>query len=363
MVKGMVVGLENTPLGPGEYQPTMRPEMTRHISTPSLGKRGIADHFHPFRSSVSRGGSSPTGQIRGGMHTPYSIDAAWSSGDSGLLYDESRSLSRESGTIFHDHDRRQPYRLNRAETPGSYIGPANIFSPVRFDGGKGQIRPVSFPKAPLDICPVRPAGETYVVKHSITEKRLVEPRIFPGERFEYNVKREPKVPRVIAEIPFAKRPVSPMRERLKDRHYTVATPASSEASRSSSRPANTKDVNGLSQNSVVSRMSSVTGTGGRRYKDPYEGKITKVKLGSRTSRYGGALIFDGSSYDKLRKPPPTNLTPATISKRAGANTFAHMLTVRQGQLPGRQPKVGSLISDKIKRFRADAVGSRDYLGN
>jgi hypothetical protein len=95
------------------------------------------------------------------------------------------------------------------------------------------------------------------------------------------------------------------------------------------------------------------------------GKVTKVKLGSRTSRYGGALVFDSSSYDKFRKAPPVNLSPAVISKHAGANMFAHMLTIKQGQMPrGGAPRVGSLISDKVKRFRTvDAGDSRDTYGN
>jgi len=362
MVKGMVIGIDNTPLGPGEYQPGMRPEMARHISTPSLGVRGMgADHFHPFRSGGSRGRSSPTGQIRGKIATPYSIDAAWSTGDASVWAEENRSLARESGTIFHDHDKRQHYRLDGPDTPGSYIGPSSIYEPVRFDGGKGMIRPVTFSKAPWDICPSRQAGETYAVKHDVVEKRLVEPRIFPGERFKYNVKREPKVPRMEASIPFAKRPVSPLRQKHTEGHVTVATPASSLAgSRAPTASPIRPMANGLSQGSMVSGMSGATAVS--RWDT---GKVTKVKLGSRTSRYGGALVFDSSSYDKLRKPPPVNLSPAVISKRAGANMFAHMLTVKQGQMPsGGAPRVGSLISDKVKRFRTvDAGDSRDTYGN
>lgn len=340
-VKGMVVSVENTPLGPGEYNPGMRPNTSRHVSTPSLGKRSVADSFKPFRSTVSRGG----------IDAPYSIDS-YSAHDPESLARENRSLSRESSTIFHDTDRRQPYRLDRAETPGSYVGPSNIFSPVRFDGGKGQIRPVTFPQAPLDICPVTPAGETYAVNYSVVERKLIEPKIFPGERFSYNKKRQPKIPRVETQIPFAKRPVSPFRERQREQHITIATPAGSIAASEGRRN------RGLAQGSSVSDLTTPQVRAKAK-----AGTVTKMKLGSRTSRFGGALIFDASSYDRLRKAPPLALTPGTIARKAKVNPFRDMLTVRHGILPQSlsQPSVGSLISEKIKRVRG--MSSRDSFGN
>jgi len=39
--------IDNLPLGPGEYSPTIQ---NRHISTPSLAP----SHFSPFKSSISR---------------------------------------------------------------------------------------------------------------------------------------------------------------------------------------------------------------------------------------------------------------------------------------------------------------------
>ena len=92
-VKGMLLPIENSSLGPAEYSPHMIPQMTKHVGTPSLGKRGKPDNFHPFRSSVSRGGSSPTGRIRGGIASEYSITDDRSMGS--LAQGSSKSLTGE----------------------------------------------------------------------------------------------------------------------------------------------------------------------------------------------------------------------------------------------------------------------------
>jgi len=358
IVKDMIISSENASLGPGEYKPGLRPEMTRHISTPSLGRRSMADHFHPFRSSISRGGGSPTGKIRGGVMTPYSITAEGSMDSLGSLGARS-SASRESATIFNDHDRRQPYRL-RAETPGSYLGPEDILNPTHFDRGVTPVTSVTFPKAPLDICPITKAGPSYLYSVDPIKKSLQTPRIFPGERFSYNIKREQKVPRMEVEIPFSKPPITSFRSRLKDKHITVATPSSMVAQHQSER---------LEMQSRDQSMDQVQIQKQRQEQIiPEPSPIKKVKLSSRTSRYGGALKFDASSYNKYRKPPPETLSPSIITKRAGANLFQNILTVRrQPRVPST--RVGSLVSERVKKYNelygdsVDPYTSKDMYGN
>ena len=136
--KGMVVSIENTPIGPGEYNAPLRPHVSRHISTPNLGKRhnnSLVDMYHPFRSNISRGGNSPTGVIRGKEMTPYSIANEISISSNMDL----SSFQSGSKSIYNDHDRKQPYIMDeRAMTPSTYLGHEDVLNPKSTYVGKTQ---------------------------------------------------------------------------------------------------------------------------------------------------------------------------------------------------------------------------------
>ena len=76
---GHVVGKDNRVLGPGEYTPAMPTSSRKHISGPALGgSRGLADHFHPFKSllGITRPSQSSNNKIHkrgGGMLKRYVI--------------------------------------------------------------------------------------------------------------------------------------------------------------------------------------------------------------------------------------------------------------------------------------------------
>lgn len=323
--KGMVISIDNTPIGPGEYNPPLRPNLQRHISTPTLGKRNIVDMHHPFRSPISRNG------IRSA--TPYSI-----ANDISL-----NSMELEEPSV---------------ETVGSYLGHDDILKPKSSYGGKTKVTAIVIDRAIRELNPTRAAGPSHFPIYTKTEKRLLPVKIGNGERFSYNVKRKKKKPRKEPEIPFSKRPVSPWRQQKLEHklmenavHYggvdaALSIASSLSAERSQSPPTFTSQIHAR------------------------QALITKPKLGSRAARFGAPPKFDDTTYKRTKKPMPLNISPGVIDRSIKADLFLKFLTARRE--PRFKPKgMPSLVADKLKRHgisSAQPQGNQnntygDYLGN
>jgi len=336
----MVVSIDNTPIGPGEYSPPLRPHVSRHISTPKLGSRhnnSLVDMHHPFRSNISRGGNSPTGIIRGKEMTPYSIANEISISSNMDL----SSFQSGSKSMYNDHDRKQPYIMDeRVMTPSTYLGYEDILFPKSTYGGKTKVQNIVIEKALRALNPTRAAGPSYFPLYESTEKRLQAAVIPDGERFSYNKKRKKKKPRKEVEIPYSKRPMSPWRQqklqqKLLDNSVQYGGESSvlsitSTLSAERAQSPNTSSLN-MNNNNQDAKVA-----------------IFKPKLGSRAARFGAVPKFDASTYDRTKKPRPLTISPGTLSKEIKADLFMKFLTARRE--PRFKPKgVPSLVGDKLKR--------------
>lgn len=278
-----VVGRENLPLGPGEYIGlNASSNITRHISTPSLG-HGAVGNFYPLdHPSVVRPGES-LAQSSLTSHYGKEEKEQYNIVDDINLQKE----KTEFRTVFHDYDRRQPLDPNRKFTktpgPGSYLQQDTITDTVTIYG-KYKAPGFTFnsdnlPDYKYSRNNVQPSLPIYDVNYDSKHCKpgILLAKISQSERFPSTEKAQ------------RERSPSPDSKRFNDKQ-----PAS------------------LVNSSIITS-------------DSIQSQIRMPKLKSIDKL---VMKFDARSYTNNKIKPEIVLCPSLIEKKIRKNAFMAMITVK-----------------------------------
>lgn len=370
MAKGYVVSKDNRVLGPGEYTPGLTTQHTKHVSAPSIGgSRGIADHFHPFKSMLStrtpgnanrQGGFGGAGSV--GQNSMVSFEDASYFAEQAPAYSIANDISRyhhsnkhEGTTIFHEHDRRIALDPNLRSTitpgPGKYKTWSNnpLRSVSHHAGLKELNRTVNM--GPDDIpfgerMDVRPALPDYDsskamdTDHFRKGKKLLT--INPNERmtkFDLDERRR-KIEEGIIEPAVENRQKRLEKIKKLNRKY--------DPDESSMGLVTAESSVAFQGRPIASPISSKAG--GR---SDSKLKGARIRYPTLKTRKPPALEFDRSSYKNLNAALEASfakeqieLNPRQLDKEARVNVFSNYIALPRKHHGHRVP---SRLSDKIKR--------------
>lgn len=275
---------DNLPIGPAEYAPKL---FERHVSTPVLGKyRGPADHFRGFHSSLS-------------LSTPGQR--------SGLSRSPERSVERkESVTIFHNHDQRDPLdpKLRFDPTPDPYLSHNSALS-SKDVFGIHQVKD-TLPFGPDDVPfgernPIKKALPTYEVNY---DSRQIRPN---PKLTSFSKSKRIYIPKK-GEKPF---PGS----------HDEDDAADQGRSRSQSPIMGRRGMSGSRSRSPLNQSQSLENM------SVFQMRCNLVVLPKLKTRRPPELRFNAASYRKDKRKMPILLTPKVVKEKAKVNLFKNILTI------------------------------------